>query len=341
MSRAQTEIKSAEPTSWQVRLQYYAAQNVPLLLSIGILIGMIMIYLILFVLTQNRLPGNFELSTTLNNTMTVGLAALGQTLVILTGGIDLSVGGIVDVTNSLAAQMMHDNPGSILTITLLILCIGAGAGCINGLLVAYGRLQPIIVTIATLAIWQGVALLILPQQGGAIPAAFTNLLAGNISWLGNLPASLIIFGLLILLWQILRRTRLLVTLYAVGNDERAARANGAPVLRAKIAAYTLSGVFAGAAGLYLAAVATSGDATSGTPLTLTSIAAVALGGVSLFGGRGSAVGSLVGAAILTLLLNVLFFAGINPQLQEFFQGLFLILAVIVSTLIRRLLQSGR
>ena len=101
------------------------------------------------------------------------------------------------------------------------------------------------------------------------------------------------------------------------------------------------GVFAGAAGLYLAAVATSGDATSGTPLTLTSIAAVALGGVSLFGGRGSAVGSLVGAAILTLLLNVLFFAGINPQLQEFFQGLFLILAVIVSTLIRRLLQSGR
>jgi ribose transport system permease protein len=335
------DTRQVEQTSWPVRFQYYADQNAPLLLSIGILIGMILIYLILFVLKQSRLPGNFELSTTLNNTMSVGIAAIGQTLVVLTGGIDLSVGGIVDVTNSVAAQMMHNTPESMLAITLLVLLIGAGAGLINGLLVAYGRLQPIIVTIATLAIWQGVALLVLPQQGGSIPPAFTNLLAGNIHALGNLPSSLIIFVLLILLWQVLRRTRLLVTLYAIGNDERAARANGAAVLRSKIAAYTLSGVFSGAAGLYLAAVATSGDATSGTPLTLTSIAAVALGGVSLFGGRGSAVGSLVSALILTLLLNVLFFAGVNPQLQEFFQGLFLILAVVISTLIRRLLQSGR
>jgi ribose transport system permease protein len=288
------------------------------------------------VLTQRRLPGSFELSTTLNNTMTVGLAAVGQTFVVLTGGIDLSVGGIVDVTNSVAAQMMRDNPGSMLAITLLVLAIGAGAGFINGLLVTYGRLQPIIVTIATLAIWQGVALLVLPQQGGAIPPGYTNLLAGNI---GIVPSSLIIFILLILLWQILRRTHFLVSLYAIGNDERAARANGVPVRFAKIGAYTVGGLFYGAAGLYLAAVATSGDATSGTPLTLTSIAAVVLGGVSLFGGRGSGVGSLVGACILTLLLNVLFFAGINPQLQEFFQGLFLILAVVASTLVRRFLQS--
>lgn len=337
-TETRSDIERAERTPADLRLQYYGAQNVPLLLSIGILVAMIMLYLILFVLAQRRLPGSFELSTTLNNTMSVGLAAVGQTLVVLTGGIDLSVGGIVDVTNSVAAQTMHDNPGSMLGITLLVLAIGAGAGLINGLLVTYGRLQPIIVTIATLAIWQGVALLVLPQQGGAIPPGFTNLLAGNI---GIVPSSLVIFILLILLWQVLRRTRFLVTLYAIGNDERAARANGVPVNLAKIGAYTVGGLFSGAAGLYLAAVATSGDATSGTPLTLTSIAAVVLGGVSLFGGRGSAVGSLVGACILTLLLNVLFFAGINPQLQEFFQGLFLILAVVASTLVRRFLQSER
>ena len=338
MSTTETssDIERAEHTPAELRFQYYSAQNVPLLLSIGILVAMIMLFLILFVLAQHRLPGSFELSTTLNNTMTVGLAAVGQTLVVLTGGIDLSVGGIVDVTNSVAAQMMRDNPASMLAITLLVLAIGAGAGFINGVLVTYGRLQPIIVTIATLAIWQGVALLVLPQQGGAIPPGFTNLLAGNI---GIVPSSLIIFILLILLWQVLRRTHFLVTLYAIGNDERAARANGVPVRFAKIGAYTVGGLFYGAAGLYLAAVATSGDATSGTPLTLTSIAAVVLGGVSLFGGRGSAVGSLVGACILTLLLNVLFFAGINPQLQEFFQGLFLILAVVASTLVRRFLQS--
>jgi ribose transport system permease protein len=337
-TETRSDIERAQHTPADLRLQYYGAQNVPLLLSIGILVVMIMLYLILFVLAQRRLPGSFELSTTLNNTMSVGLAAVGQTLVVLTGGIDLSVGGIVDVTNSVAAQTMHDNPGSMLGITLLVLAIGAGAGLINGLLVTYGRLQPIIVTIATLAIWQGVALLVLPQQGGAIPPGFTNLLAGNI---GIVPSSLVIFILLILLWQVLRRTRFLVTLYAIGNDERAARANGVPVNLAKIGAYTVGGLFSGAAGLYLAAVATSGDATSGTPLTLTSIAAVVLGGVSLFGGRGSAVGSLVGACILTLLLNVLFFAGINPQLQEFFQGLFLILAVVASTLVRRFLQNER
>jgi ribose transport system permease protein len=341
MSTVETKYTTnrAERTPVGLRLQYASAQNVPLLLSIGILGAMVMIYLILFVLTQRRLPGSFELSTTLNNTMTVALAALGQTMVVLTGGIDLSVGGIVDVTNSIAAQMMHDNPGSMLAITLLVLLIGSIAGCINGLLVTYGRLQPIIVTIATLSIWQGVALIILPQQGGAIPPGFSNLLAGNLG--GILPASLIIFILLILLWLVLRRTHFIVTLYAIGNDERATRANGAPVHLAKIGAYTLGGFFSGAAGLYLAAVATSGDATAGTPLTLTSIAAVALGGVSLFGGRGSAVGSLIGACILTLLLNVLFFAGINPQLQDFFQGLFLVLAVIISTLVRRLLQTER
>lgn len=339
MSTTQSKASNSYPSMGE-RFQYYSAQNVPLLLCIGMLIGMILIYLILFVLTQQRLPGNFELSTTLNNSMTVGLAAIGQTLVVLTGGIDLSVGGIVNVTNSLAAQLMKDNPGSIVGVSILVLAVGAAAGLINGLIITYGRLQPIIVTIATLAIWQGIALLILPQPGGSIPPVFTNLLSGDIAALGNLPASLIIFVLLLLLWQVLRRTPFLSTIYAIGNDERAARANGAAVHRAKIGAYTLGGTFAGAAGLYLAAVSTSGDATTGSQLTLTSIAAVVLGGVSLMGGRGSAAGSILGACILTLLLNVLFFAGVNPQLQEFFQGLFLVLAVVISTLIRRLLQSA-
>ena len=322
----------------RVRLRFYSAQNVPLLLSLGVLIAMIVLYYVLFVLKQHRAPGNFELSTTVNNTLSVGLAAIGQALVVLTGGIDLSVGGVVDVTNSVAAQMMHDNPGSMLAVSLLVLLIGAGAGLLNGVLVAYGRLQPIVVTLATLAIWQGVALLVLPQPGGLIPPGFSNLLAGTIPALDNLPGGLVVLAVLVLLWHLLRRTPFLVALYAIGNDERAARANGLPILRAKVGAYTLGGTFAGAAGLYFAAVTTSGDATSGTPLTLTSIAAVVLGGISLFGGRGSAAGALAGAFILTLLLNVLFFAGVNPQLQDFFQGLFLILAVMASTLVRRLLQ---
>ena len=323
------------------RLRYFAAQNVPLLLSLGLFVAMVVLYIILFALKQSRLPGAFELLTTVNNTLSVGLAAIGQTFVVLTGGIDLSVGGIVDVTNSVAARFMQDSPVSIVFVSIGALVVGAIAGLVNGALVVYGRLQPIIVTLATLAIWEGIALLVLPQQGGSIPPVLTAVLAGTLPFPTWLPNSLIIAGLLVIGWQALRNTRFMTAVYAIGNDERAARANGISVARAKIGAYALAGTCAGAAGLYFAAANTSGDATSGTPFTLTSIAAVVLGGVSLFGGRGSAVGSLAGAFILTLLLNVLFFAGVNTQLQEFFQGLFLILAVVGSTLVRRSLQRAR
>src|ERR1051326_6480377 len=150
MSTTETRRATISRPPLTARLNYYSAQNVPLLLSIGILVAMIFIYLILFALRQHRLPGSFELSTTLNNSMSVGLAALGQSLVVLTGGIDLSVGGIVDVTNSVAARLMQDNPGSIVGVPLRVLLRGAGAGLTNGLFVTYGRLQPIIVIKATI-----------------------------------------------------------------------------------------------------------------------------------------------------------------------------------------------
>ncbi|MDB5074103.1 MAG: monosaccharide transporter rane protein family, partial [Chloroflexi bacterium] len=214
------------------RLRYYAAQNVPLLLSLGLLIVMIVLYYVFFTRRQGHAPGNFELTTTANNTLTTGLAAIGQTLVVLTGGIDLSIGGIIDLTNAFAARYMGTSTASIVGVSLLVLLIGTGAGLINGLLVAYGRLQPIVVTLATLAIFQGLAIEILPTPGGQIPPNYTTLLSGTIPSLGQLPNSLVILVLLILLWQLLRRTPFMVTLYAIGNDARAARANGAPILRA-------------------------------------------------------------------------------------------------------------
>lgn len=323
------------------RLRYYAAQNVPLLLSLGVLAAMVVLYVILFSLKERRPPGNFELSTTVNTALTYGLAAMGQTLVVLTGGIDLSVGGIIDITNAVAAHNMGTSGGSMIGVSLLVLAIGAACGLLNGVLVAYGRLQPIVVTLGTLAIFQGIALYILPDPGGQIPERLTDLLSGTIPSLGGLPCGLVLLLLLIAVWQVLRRTPFLVTLYAIGNDARAARANGAPILRARLGAFALSGMFSGAAGLQFAAVNTSGDATSGTTFTLTSIAAVVLGGVSLFGGRGSAVGSLAGGFILTLVLSVLFFGNIDQEYTELFQGLFLILAVVASTLIRRILQRER
>jgi ribose transport system permease protein len=215
--------------------------------------------------------------------------------------------------------------------SLIALVVGAGGGLINGLLIAYGRLQPILVTLATLSIFQGLAIKALPEPGGAVPVEYTKILANP-----NGPWGLLFVTSIVGFWLLFRRTTFGVDVYAIGNDEEAARAHGVRVRTVKIGAYALAGMFAAAAGLFLAATTTSGDATSGDVFVLTSIAAVVVGGISFFGGRGSAIGTVAGAFVLTLLINVLFFANINPLYQAFFQGLFLVVAVLLGTLIRRL-----
>jgi ribose transport system permease protein len=266
-----------------------------------------------------------------NTSMPLVFAGIGQSIVVLTRGLDLSVGGMIDLTNSLTATHMHSGTGSMLAWSLIALAIGAGGGLINGLLVAYGRLQPILVTLATLSIYQGLAIKVLPEPGGAVPLEYTKVLANP-----NGPYGLAFVAFVGVVWLVFRRTRFGVEVYAIGNDEEAARAHGVHVRAIKIGAYVLGGMFAAAGGLFLAATTTSGDATSGDVFVLTSIAAVVLGGISFFGGRGSAIGTVAGAFVLTLLINVLFFASINPLYQSFFQGLFLVVAVLLGTLIRRL-----
>jgi ribose transport system permease protein len=313
------------------RFQHFTIQSAPLLLALIILAGMAALYVGLFYRELSRFPGNFELTSVVNTSMPLIFAAVGQSIVVLTRGLDLSVGGMIDLTNGLAATHMHGGAASMLAWSLLVLLVGAAGGAINGVLVAYGRLQPILVTLATLSIYQGLAIKVLPEPGGAVPIEYTKILANP-----NGPSGLVFVALVVVVWLVFRRTRFGVDVYAIGNDEQAARAHGVRVRQVKIGAYLLSGVFAAAGGLFLAATTTSGDATSGDVFVLTSIAAVVLGGISFFGGRGSAIGTVAGAFILTLLINVLFFAKIDPLYQSFFQGLFLVVAVLLGTLIRRL-----
>jgi ribose transport system permease protein len=203
-------------------------------------------------------------------------------------------------------------------------------------LVAVGRLQPILVTLATLSIYQGIAIRVLPQPGGAVPPGFTNVLA-NPNW----PTSLLYIPLIGGLWAIFRRTRLGVAVYAIGNDALAASSHGISVKRTVILAYTLGGVASACAGLFLAANATAGDATTGDTYTLTSIVAAVLGGVSLFGGRGSGLGALFGAFVTVMVVNILFFAHIDPLYQTFYEGLFLLAAVISASMIGRAVRRRR
>ncbi len=320
----------ATPYRSRSRLEHLTIQSAPLLLALIILAGMTALYIGLFFHHLSRFPGVFEWTSVVNTSMPLVFAAVGQSVVVLTRGLDLSVGGMMDLTNSLAATHMHSGTGSMLGWSLVVLLVGAAGGALNGILVAYARLQPILVTLATLSIYQGLAIKVLPEPGGAMPIEYTKILANPMG-----PTGLAFVGAVILFWLVFRRTRFGVGVFAIGNDEEAARAHGTPVRRIKVGAYIVSGVFAACGGLFFAATTTAGDATSGDVFILTSIAAVVLGGISFFGGRGSAIGTVAGAFILTLLTNVLFFASIDPLYQSFFQGLFLIVAVLLGTLVRR------
>lgn len=312
------------------------AQNAPLAVAVVLLVAMLVVYVVLFMASISAFPGAYEAASITDHAVPLSLAAVGQSLVILTRGIDLSVGGMMDLTNSLAAMKLQGGFATEALWTVIILLVGAAGGLLNGLLVAFGRIQPILVTLGTLSIFQGVALWVLPSPGGHVAGGYTSLFLNP-----NAPSSLIFVVLLGLAWVAFRRTRLGVQMFAIGNDEQAARANSVPVIRTKVIIYTLAGVLAAGAGIALATTTTGGDSTGGDVFTLSSIAAAVIGGVSLFGGRGSAVGAICGAFVLTLLVDVLFFANIDPLFQPFYQGLFLVIAVGASTLLGRMLVRRR
>ncbi len=326
----------ALPTRRRSRLAHGLGQNAGLWLAIAMLATSLILYCAIYYAAQQRFPGGFELTSTVNNTMPLVFAGIAQTVVVITRGLDLSVGGVIDLTNAIAAIALPKSGAGMVGVSLLVLGVGAGCGLLNGVLVAIGRLQPILVTLATLSIFQGIAIRVLPQPGGTVPPSYTDVLA-NPNW----PFSLLYLVLAGLLWMLFRRSRLGVSIYAVGNDETAAENNGIRAARTKIAAYALSGTLAACAGLFLAATSTAGDATTGNSYTLTSIVAVVLGGVNLFGGRGSAIGAMLGAFVTTMIVNILFFAQINPLFQAFYEGLFLVIAVVLAGGVGRLMRRPR
>jgi ribose transport system permease protein len=239
------------------------------------------------------------------------------------------------LTNTIVASNMHASTGSMLGWSLIGLLIGVGCGLVNGCLVAFGRLQPILVTLATLSIYDGLAIKVLPEPGGLIPPEYTKLVANTTG-----PWGLVYVLVVIGLWFLFRRTSFGVSVFAIGNDEQAARANGIKVRQTKVFAYVAASTMAAAGAHFFSAVTTGGDATASDPFILTSIAAVVLGGISFFGGRGSAVGTVAGAFALTLVTNVLFFAHVDPLYTEAFQGLFLVVAVLLGGLVGRLVRAA-
>lgn len=259
-----------------------------------------------------------------DESMTLILVIIGQTLVIMTGGIDLSVGGVISLTNALAATRFGSGGPEMIVWMGIILLIGIVAGAINGYVVAKLRVQPFIATLATWSIWGGLALWVLPTDGGDVPQNLYKLATGNIV---GIPKSVLLLIILIISWLIFKRTRLATRIYAVGSSEKAAFLSGANVDRTKIMVYALSGLFAALAGIYRTIQVTSGSPTAGNPFILNSVAAVVIGGTALAGGRGGVLGGIAGAFILKLIADLIQFANVSSYWSVIFQGLMLIAAV--------------
>jgi ribose transport system permease protein len=274
---------------------------------------------------------SFTIQALSNDTAALALAAVGETLIVLTGGFDLSVGAIIGMVNVLLATHLTGHAGHDGLWLALTVLIAAAAGFANGLLVAYVRLQSIIVTIATLFIFSGISLKILDQPGGAVPRGFEDLLTG----VTLIPRALIVILAAAAAWLALRRTRLGASLYAIGGDREAARMSGIPIERRLLATYTLAGLFYGLAGIFYTAQTGSGDPGTGTSFLLAPFIAVVLGGTRFGGGEGSAIGSIIGAFIVTMLVAVIFVLGIDTFWTGIVEGIVLALAVLLNTSVKR------
>lgn len=255
------------------------------------------------------------------------LVAIGQTFVLLTGGFDLSVGGVICVTNSLAASRMGDSLGSMLMWAAICLVIGIGIGIFNGFVIEKTKLQPFIVTLATQSVCYGVALLILKIDGGNVPKAYMRALLYRF---GPIPLSLILIVVLILLWLYVKRTSFGISVYAIGSNEKAAHLNGISVLKTRVAVYAVSGMFAALAGLFRTAQVASGSPTAGADFVMISISSAVIGGTALSGGSGGIVGTIVGALVLRSVSDVLVFLEVSSYWSSLVQGVLLIAAVAAS-----------
>jgi ribose transport system permease protein len=294
------------------------------------------LFLILLVANLIKIPafvGPSQFAGTLAVAAPFVIAAIASTPSILSGGggIDLSIGPLLGFVNVvLIIVLMPNGLAGPATAVPILLALGALAGFVNGLLVAVIRLQPIVATLGMYLVLAGMSLRETPQPIGNAPHWIVRF-DGSF---GHIPGALILTAIPVAIWLVLRRTPFHKALLAVGGDDRAAFSAGIDVTRVRVAAYTLGGLFAGVAGLALTALVQSADPTLGPQYTLVAIAAVALGGTSLAGGRGGIAGSILGALSIFLIQNLLTALRVSSFYLQIAYGLILVVAVVTNAAVR-------
>jgi ribose transport system ATP-binding protein len=316
------KVSIQKTSAWQLANRFWKRNPGPVL--------SFLVFAVMFALFASQQANGLStnvLTSVSNKGVVLAYVAMAQTLVILTGGFDLSVGMVMTMTACLSSVILNGSPGQIALAALAVLASGLLAGAINAVVVVIGRIQPIIATLATGAIYFGIALLLRPSPGGDVNEDLSNALTYDVF---GIPSTfLLLVGTILFIWWPFRNLVIGRNCYAVGSSERAAYMSGLAIGRARFAAYALAGFLAACGGLLLSLISLSGEASSsqGGFYTLNSIAAVAIGGTSLFGGSGGFIGSICGALVLRTISDLLFVFNAPALWQPLFQGLILLGAV--------------
>lgn len=263
----------------------------------------------------------------------IALAAVAQAIVVISGGIDLSVGSIMALASVTSAVLMQDQgEGFAVGVVVAVLLMGLLVGAINGSIIVVTRVPDIVVTLAMSFVWAGATLLVLDSPGGGAADWFKGLISGSIGseWV---PRALVVLAVVVgAIWIPLRRSTLGLSLYAIGSDRLSAFRSGVSVGRTKVIAYALTGLFCALGGLAITASTGSGSPVPGA-YTLQSVAAIVLGGVSLAGGRGGLLGPILAVFILQLVRTDLTFLEVNPNFSTVVQGVILIGVVLLGSVL--------
>jgi ribose transport system permease protein len=290
-----------------------------------------LVLLVLSLLINLILQPNMFARETLNSNMRVFLPivlmAIGQAIVILGGGIDISVGGIVSIVNTVLATRvgLEGMPEEMWKYIFVSLLIGLLAGAINGFFIAYLRLQPIITTYATSFLYTGLALFILPNPGGGIPAPIAALYRDSTPF--NLPLAFYIIAIFLLIWLYISSMRYGRFLFAVGGKPEAAYETAVPVTMVQFSTYVISGLMAAFSGIAITMLSGSGNGEIGGPMTLNSITAVVIGGNAMSGGVGGVAGPVMGAITLGIIQNIISFANIDTWWETLVKATIIVVAL--------------
>lgn len=292
-------------------------------LGLWVLLGL------LFVATKAIQPGfgASGLESLARAAVPFAFATAAMAIVVIAGGIDLSVAAVMAVASVSAAVLMRDFPGLGAGIVPVAILIGAAMGLLNGALIVLTRLPDIVVTLAMLFVWEGTALLILNAPGGAAFPWLMAALTGSVL-LPFLPKAVVVVALCLLpVWWVMARTRLGLSIRAIGSDPVAAFRSGVPIGATRIAAYGLAGCLAGLGGLSLTLSTGIGEPIPG-PYLLAAVAAVVLGGVALSGGKGGLIGPIVAVVILRLVRLMLALLAVDPNVTAIVEGTIMVAVVM-------------